>query len=239
MIGLILLAVSFVLLRLEGKSLRSIGLDKPAQRSREFLVGLLAAALVVVVQQLGLAVSVGTSWTVNPAFDGSLGLELLRLNVNSVLFEELIFRGYLLLLAIRYLGTRRAVVADAVLFGIYHWFSYGVVGDPVSMFFVFILTASAGVMFATAFAATGSVIAPISLHLGWNLTSYGVFSGGPWGPGLLLPSDGSVPLQADGATGLLLSLVLPIGFAVGTTLFLRRLTPLDASLRGRVEQELP
>ena len=71
------------------------------------------------------------------------------------------------------------MLVDAGLFGAYHWFSYAVLGDPFSMFFVFLLTASAGVMFAAAFAATGSVVASIALHLGWNVTSYRVFSGGP------------------------------------------------------------
>ena len=41
-----------------------------------------------------------------------------------MLYEELLFRGYLLYQAMRLLGARRAVLLDAAAFGVYHWFSY-------------------------------------------------------------------------------------------------------------------
>jgi len=45
MIGLILIAVSWLLLRAEGKSLSVLGFNKPFQRGIEFAIGFFIAAL--------------------------------------------------------------------------------------------------------------------------------------------------------------------------------------------------
>ena len=52
------------------------------------------------------------------------------------------------------------MLIDAAAFGMYHWFSYGVVGNPVAMIYVFLLTGAFGLMWARAFVVTGSVAAP-------------------------------------------------------------------------------
>ena len=227
MIGPILLAVSWVLLRLEGKGLRALGFDAPRRRLAEFAAGMLVAAAAVAIQQLGLAAATGVAWQLEPDYTGALAVEQLRWNVNSVLYEELLFRGYLLYQAVRLLGARRAVLLDAAVFGVYHWFSYGVLGQIVPMVFVFLLTASFGLMLALAFTRTGSVAAPIGLHFGWNSVSYMVFSGGPQGAGLLTPSDGSPPLQAPGLAGLGLSIGVPLALAGLVSWYLVKRRPMQ------------
>ncbi len=222
MIGPILLALSWVLLRFEGKSLDVLGLNSPSVRVREFGVGFLVAGLVVVVQQLGNAAAADVPWQLNPAADAALIVRSVRWNVNSVLFEELIFRGYLLYQAIRRLGERRGVLLGAAAFGVYHWFSYGVFGNPVMMVFVFILTGAFGYMLALAFAKTKSIALPIGLHLGWNLVSYLGFSAGPLGPGLFVPSNGEARIEVTGLPSLLLSLALPLMLVVGVNWALAR-----------------
>lgn len=225
MIGPLLLALSWILLRLEGKRLDVLGLNAPAVRSRQFAAGFLVAGLTVVVQQLGLAVVADVPWRLNPTTDAASLVHGLRWNVNSVLYEELLFRGYLLYQAIRWLGTRRGVVLTAVTFGIYHWFSYGVVGNPVMMAFVFVLTGAFGLMLALAFAKTKSIALQIGLHLGWNLVSYVGFSTGPLGPGLFVPGNGAVRIEATGFPSLLLNLVLPLVLVAGVCRYLRRAYP--------------
>lgn len=222
MIGPLLLAVSWLLLRLQGRSLSALGFDKPCARSLEFLAGFVLAALVVTVQQLGASLASGVPWQLNPAADAALLGHSLRWNINSVLYEELLFRGYLLWQAIRWLGPRRAVLLDAAAFGIYHWFSYGAFGNPALMAFVFVYTGAFGLMLAMAFAHTRSLAAPIGLHLGWNLTAYLVFSMGPLGPALLLPANGAPRMQTFGLPTFLLDLGLPLLLIIGVCTYLLR-----------------
>lgn len=211
MIGLILVGISWALLRAEGRGLAVLGFDQPRRRLREFALGFVVLGAFAAVQQLGYSLSTGDAFVVNPKLEVSAWLDGLRFTVNSVLYEELLFRGYLLYQAIRWLGATRAVLLDAAAFGVYHWFSYGVIGDPVTMAFVFVLTGMYGLMWAQAFAATGSVAAPIGLHFGWNAVSYLGFSAGPLvGAGLLAPASGVAQLQAGGWPWLALSVGLPL-----------------------------
>lgn len=219
---LLLLVVSWVLLRFQKKGLGVLGLNQPARRLREFEFGFLVAGLAAALQQVGFGLAMGIPWQLNPGMTAGAIWESLRWNTNSVLVEELLFRGYLLYQACRLLGPRQAVWLAAAAFGIYHWFSYGAIGNPAAMAYVFILTASFGGMCALAFTKTDSMVAPIGLHLGWNLIMYGVFSAGPLGPGLLIPSNGEARLKPPGVTGFLFGFVLPVAFTALVALYLHR-----------------
>jgi membrane protease YdiL (CAAX protease family) len=225
MIGPIALCLSWLLLRFEGKGLVELGFNSPRVRAGQFLAGLLLAGSVVALQQLGLSVASGVDWQLNPEMDVALALHGLRVNVNSVLYEEFLFRGYLLYQAIRWFGTTRGVLIGAAAFGIYHWFSYGIIGEPVMMAFIFVLTGGFGLMLGLAFAKTKSMAAPIGLHLGWNAVANLGFSGGPFGPGLWVTSNGAPHMEVPGVLGLVLGLGLPVGLVVVTCWYL---------LRGRV-----
>ena len=213
MIGPILLLVSWALLRLERKNLRVLGFDFPAQRLRQFGLGFLITGGAAAAQQWSYAFSTGDTWNLNPTLTFGLLWQHARWVINSVLFEELLFRGYLLYQAIKFLGERRAVWLSAIVFGIYHWFTMGVLGNPVAMGYVFLLTGAFGGMCALAFAKTKSIAAPIGLHLGWNLISYAVFSSGPLGAALLVPASGVARMKATGASGLLLGFGLQLALS--------------------------
>lgn len=239
MIGLILVTLSWVLLKIEGKGLYTIGFNAPRARLRQFAVGFLVAGAVVALQQLGRSWVADIPWQLNASFDTTLLFEHLRWNTNSVLFEEFLFRGYLLYQGIRWLGMRRAVLLDAAIFGIYHWFSYGLFGNPVMMAFIFLYTGAFGLMLAIAFARTGSVAAPIGLHLGWNMVSYIVFSAGPLGPALLIPPEGTTAIEPAGWEGALLDIGLPLLLIVSVIWYLVRRYPvlgiLDPDLESSAE----
>jgi membrane protease YdiL (CAAX protease family) len=222
MIGPILLALSWLLLRLEGKRLDAIGIDQPRRRLREFLVGVGLFGAVAVIQQVGLSLAADDLFIPNRSLQGPQLVEGLRFVVNSVLYEELLFRGYLLYQAARRLGTTRAALLSATAFGIYHWFSYGVLGQPVPMAYVFLLTGAFGYVWARAFLATGSVLAPIGMHFGWNAVSYLVFSTGPLGAGLLVLRSGNTTPAVDDGTALLLNAGLPLLAAIVILAYLRQ-----------------
>ena len=52
------------------------------------------------------------------------------------------------------------------------------------MFFVFLTTGLAGVVYAFAFAKTRSIWVPFALHFGWNFTNNFIFSSGQIGNGV-------------------------------------------------------
>ena len=214
MIGALLLALSWLLLRLEGRGLRALGFDQPRRRAREAAVGILFLGGVAPVQHIGHALAAGDAFVPNPALEPRTLLERLRFTVNSVLYEELLFRGYLLHRAIRWLGAPRAVLLDAAVFGVYHWFSYGAFGNPVLLAYLLLMTGAMGFMWARAFVVTGSVVAPIALHFGWNAISHLVFSAGPLGAALLVPRSGNPRVEVSGWASLRLDVVLPL-LAVG------------------------
>lgn len=112
-------------------------------------------------------------------------------DVKSVLTEELIFRGALLYILIQKLGSSKAVLISAIASGIYHWFSYGVLGNLMAMIFVFIGTGLMGYAWAWAFSKTKSIMLPLGLHLGWNFVHNVIFSKGPLGEVVLVSRGGT------------------------------------------------
>ena len=225
MIGPILLLASWLLLRMQGKGLGELGFNAPLLRTRQFLIGFAITAIAATIQQLGFAYTQGTHWILDPGFTHARLMSIIHFNVNSVLYEELVFRGYLLYQAIRLIGTRRAILLDAAAFGIYHWFSYQAFGNPVAMAFIFLFTGSFGLMFATAFCATKSLALPIGLHLGWNTATMVLFSSGPLGAALLIAANGAQRIQVRGGPGMLFKFALPLALVAGVCWYLTRKRP--------------
>lgn len=133
--------------------------------------------------------------TLNPDFTVITFVSSSFWMLKSVLGEELLFRGALLYIAIKKLGLKKGCILSSVCFGIYHWFSYGIVGDFSQMIYIFILTGIGGLLFAYSFALTKSIYLPVGLHLGWNLVNVVIFSGGPLGKQMFMYSGGH---QLDG-----------------------------------------
>ncbi len=178
-----MLFFSWVLLRVTVREpLAVLGIVPTKQRMIAFMAGMFFMALVAVINFTWQAHFKEISYQVNPDYDlrqllgGSVWV------LSAVLYEELLFRGVLLYLLIRYVGIVKACLLSSIAFGVYHWFSYEVFGSRlVLMIYVFLVTGAGGWMFAFAYAKTRSLYAPIGLHLGWNLVAAVVFSSGPIG----------------------------------------------------------
>lgn len=193
MVGIIIqLIISWILLwYFDKSSLAALGIAPTGKRVLLFLTGFLLAAFVSILYNILTIAFVHNGWVINKQFSAAAALQSTWWVLRSVLFEELIFRGALLYLAIKRWGAPRASIFSAVCFGVYHWFSYGALGNPVAMVFIFLLTGIAGFTFAYAFAKTGSLYLPVSLHFGWNLVHIVVFSNGPLGSQLYQKINGN------------------------------------------------
>lgn len=209
MIGVILLLASWVLLRLERKSLSVLGFNRPFQRISEFVIGFIVASAFACAHFMAQATFDNSSWAHNSQFTLIDTINTVHWIANSVLYEELLFRGYLLYKAIELLGPQKGSYLSAAAFGIYHWFSYGVFGSLVPMVWVFLLTGSFGLMCAFAFDKSGSIVLPIALHLGWNVVAILVFSTGSTGAQLLIQTPAKA-LPPNEMAQIVVNLALPL-----------------------------
>ena len=193
MLGIVVqLIVSWLLIWLvERKNLSVLGLMPSGERTKDLIFGVVTSASLSTIYYLSLGYLSGGSWTVNDSFSLQSFFSGAWWTLKSVLFEELIFRGVLLYIAITRLGIKWACIISAASFGIYHWFSYNIVGNPGQMAVTFILTGIAGLMFAYSFAMSRSLYLPVGLHYGYNFISIVIFSSGPLGEQALTLKDGS------------------------------------------------
>jgi uncharacterized protein len=191
MIGIIVqLAISWLIVWLfEKRNLSVLGFRPTKRRLADFIIFSLVTAAFCSSGFFMKMYFGKQHWLLNSDLSANLILEGIGWNIKSVLFEELIFRGVLLYILIKKLGASKGIILSAIAFGIYHWFSFGVIGNPMQMAITFIITGTMGLILAYGYSKTFSLYIPIGIHLGWNLTQIFIFSQGPIGNGLLVPSE--------------------------------------------------
>ena len=191
MIGILVqLAISWLIVWLyDKKNLSVLGFRITKQRLVDFILFFLVTAFFCSLAFLMKMYFGKQQWQLNPGLSPNLILSGIWWNIKSVLFEELIFRGVLLYILLRKLGNLKSVLISAISFGIYHWFSFGVIGNPMQMTIVFFMTGIMGLLLAYGYAKTYSLYIPIGIHLGWNLTQIFIFSQGPIGNGILVSNN--------------------------------------------------
>jgi membrane protease YdiL (CAAX protease family) len=121
------------------------------------------------------------------------------------LFEEGVFRGYLLQRLTRGAGFFIAQVVMAILFALAHWGNPGMHGATLALATVDICLA--GVLLGFCWKRTGSLALPVGLHLGWNwaqgsLLGFGVSGTDPAGFFKPIFTAGKPEWMSGGAFGL-------------------------------------
>jgi uncharacterized protein len=222
MIGILIqLAISWFLLWLfEKKDLSVLGFKPTKSRIHNFLFGFLAAATCFTIYFLVTTTLTKTNWSINKAFRINQFASSSWWTINSVIFEELIFRGALLYILIQKTGVLKACLISSIAFGIYHWFSFGVFGSPVQMIYVFFSTGLWGLMYSLSFAKTKSLYLPVGLHLGWNFLSIVIFSQGPLGQQFFINNNNGQLLS--GIPALILTLFQIFSLPVIIYFYLKR-----------------
>ena len=192
MIGiLVAISISWLLLYLiEKKNILTLGLLPIGKRIKQFLIGFLITGILCVLVQYLESYLKSSTWILNKNITSAIVIKSFWWDFKSVLTEELIFRGALLYILIQKIGSKKSILISAIAFGIYHWFSYGVLGNVMAMILVFIGTGLMGYAWAWAFSKTKSIMLPFGLHLGWNFIYNTIFSKGPLGALVLIPKGG-------------------------------------------------
>ncbi len=182
----------------------------PARRRvSEFFLGLILSIALCLLTQIILTQLGGRTWHLSKSISLNKLTFSLLFDFNSVVSEELLFRGLILYFLIKYWKTGAAMLISASAFGIYHWFTFGVWGNLMAMIVVFAVTGLMGYVFAAAYVKTKSIVLPVGIHLGWNWINNTVFSNGPNGI-QVLEADKTVPLDGLNAIfSLGLYLIIP------------------------------
>jgi uncharacterized protein len=222
MIGIVVqLAVSWLLIWLfEKKDLGVLGLWPTGRRLADFGLFFVVTALCAASGFLIRIYFAKETWAVNPALNFNLFLNGLWWNIKSVIFEELIFRGVLLYIMIKRLGTLKAIIISSIAFGIYHWFTFEILGNIPQMIFVFFITGIMGLIYAYGYAKTFSLYIPIAIHLGWNFIRNFVFSEGNIGNGVFIVTH--QPIMKVSWTAWFIIIYFPMIAAIAVNFFLIR-----------------
>jgi hypothetical protein len=181
--SLLLLAATWLALRLDGESLSALGLTITSQRVGEFGFGFLTTAILFAASALVRATAVGASWQ----FWGAGGLRAavigLPIALMLALGEELVFRGYGFRQLVAACGARPAIVLSALAFGLYHLAMAGFRPWGMGAVLFFALPALGGLLFGAAVIRTGGLALPLGLHFGGNWVQASVLGLGAAGGG--------------------------------------------------------
>jgi membrane protease YdiL (CAAX protease family) len=228
-----------ILWLVERKGLLTLGFTPLVKRIFQFVLGFFFSGIVCAVIKLAQSSMLHVTWQLNPQITLFKIAHHLSWNFNSVLFEEFIFRGALLYIAIRKLGAVKAILLSAICFGIYHWFSYGLFGNIIPMIVVFVITGLMGWVWAYAFNKTSSMALPIGFHLGWNFTFNAIFSQGFTSDPILILTGGEQSPQLEGIALLanfILQNLLP---SILTFLFVKYFIKQEKEKQIPVEKKVP
>ena len=227
------LLVSWLLLWfIEKRNLNALGLTPTKRRLLGFAGFFVLTAICCASQFYMRMLFAREQWQVNPAFSSNLLIQGTWWNLMSVLYEELIFRGAILYILIRRIGPFKAILISSVAFGIYHWFSFGQLGNYQQMAFTFVSTGTFGLLLAFAFYKTSSLFVPIAIHLGWNLVNGFIFSQGPIGNGVFIPVADQPQVSVSYFTFFCI-MVLPIVTALLLNYFFLKQQPKEFQLSKR------
>jgi len=172
-IGLVAMTAAFRRLW-DGKDVGSLGFRNPFGL-RDFGMGLLlgfllTGAILLVEMAAGWIKVLGTRTS---ALVPIVLLAVLQ-QLPVAVWEETVFRGYVLQNLELGLGTNWAVALSSVAFGVGH-----LLGRTVSGWTVYVIPVTLsllGVMFASAYLVRRSLYLPIALHISWNVFGFRVFS---------------------------------------------------------------
>jgi len=183
MVGLlVIIVVSGVLLHfIEKKNISVLGIIPNQKHLTQFLIGFLIIVLINLSMIYIETLVKSVSWEAK-AINYRTIYEAFGYHLRSALTEDFVFRGAILYILISKIGAKKAVLISALIFGMYHVFSYGMIGSRiVPILYVILITGFTGYVWAYAFHKTKSIAIGLGLHLGSNLVMTCFYPSHPYG----------------------------------------------------------
>lgn len=184
MLGLlVIIVVSGVLLHfIEKKSIMVLGIIPNRKHSTQFLIGFIFIVLVNLLWIYIDTIARSVDWQLNSKISYLSVFDAFVYHLRSALTEDLVFRGAILYILISKIGAKKAILISALVFGIYHVFSYGMTGDAIiPMIYVTLVTGFTGYVWAYSFDKTKSIALGLGFHLGYNLLMACFYPSQPYG----------------------------------------------------------
>lgn len=183
MLGLlVIIVVSWLLLHfIEKKNIDVLGVVPNVSRLGQFLIGFLVMTIIVLINVCIETFVLKVEWKVN-TLDYTALFNAFIYHIRSALTEDLVFRGAILYILIKRIGATKALWLSAIIFGVYHWFSYGIIGERIILLaYVFVITGFTGYVWAFTFSKTKSIMMGLGFHLAVNFTNACFFESQPYG----------------------------------------------------------
>jgi len=171
MLGLlVIIVVSWVLLRvIEKKNIEVLGIIPNKQRIIQFIIGFAFVALICLLSIYIESFVLNVEWQMNESINYTDILNSFYYHVRSALTEDLVFRGAILYILIIRLGAKWGILISALCFGVYHVFSYGMIGNSIiSILYVILVTGFVGYVWAYTFHKTKSILMGLGFHIAYN-----------------------------------------------------------------------
>ena len=184
MLGLLVIVIiSWMLLHFfEKKNIEVLGIIPTKKRIAQFLIGLVFITLVNLLNIYLETILLNVEWKLQAEINYQHILNSFLYHLRSALTEDLIFRGAILYILIQKLGTKWGILLSAIVFGIYHVFSYGILeGSLILISYVILITGFTGYVWAYTFHKTKSIFMGLGFHLGVNFVSTLFFESQPYG----------------------------------------------------------
>lgn len=183
MLGIfVILLISWGLLYLiEKEHLDILGIIPILTRVSQFTIGFCFICLVILLKIYIETQVEEIEWKANE-FKVSTLFRAFIYHIKSALTEDLVFRGAILYILIKRIGAVYAILLSSIVFGMYHWFSYGILNERwILLAYVFIVTGFTGYVWAYAFYKTKSIMIGLGFHLGYNFIMTCFFESQPYG----------------------------------------------------------
>ena len=236
MLGLlVIIVISWVLLHfIEKKNIDVLGIVPTKNRTIQFFIGFVMISLIVLLNIYIETIVQKIEWKSNAVNYSSI-LSAFVYHLKSALTEDLVFRGALLYILIQRIGATKAILLSTIVFGAYHWFSYGILNERIILLvYVFMITGMTGYVWAYTYHKTNSIIMPLAFHLGYNLTMSFFYEAQPYGE--LLFSEIS-KVQLTGWGGFFFSFFKGLFPSILTLIFVKILLKKNFSFLSKPNQQ--
>lgn len=184
MLGLlVIIVISWVLLHLiEKKNIEALGIIPTRKRSVHFFIGFTIMIVICLISIFIESFILKVVWKQNDTINYLSIFDSFIYHLRSALTEDLVFRGAILYIFIQRIGTRKAILLSAFVFGVYHIFSYGMINSSlIAILYIIIITGFTGYVWAYTFDKTKSIMMGLGFHLGYNFLMSMFYENQPYG----------------------------------------------------------
>ena len=184
MLGLlVIIVVSWVLLHfIERKNVEVLGIIPTKKRAGQFFIGFGIMIVICLTTILLEYLILKVVWKQNEVIHYNLIFDAFIYHLRSALTEDLVFRGAILYILIQKIGAKKAILLSAIIFGVYHIFSYGMLGSNIILItYITLITGTTGYVWAYTFDKTKSILMGLGFHLSYNFIMSMFYKNQPYG----------------------------------------------------------